>query len=546
MYNPQDNLLEGIRMAFPLQLFPWDEYFARMAEADFLARQKETLAVKSYFIRKSPFEGSFALLGGITAGLRGVADLPLDDSDFRKGMLDMGYSQNFVDWLSRCRRLRLKIYAPSEGEIFAANVPIITALGPLPDLRLFEGILTEAVNFATLSLTKWYRLVRMVRPGRVLEFARRRAQNHLKATLYAMLAGCSATSNVEMRRFFDFKVVGTMGHEWVQSFGDVGESFRVWLDYQPAKAIGLVDTKQCLEHDFPAWLEAVSRHQEAIKNANPPIWGWRNDSGDLVYLTIEQYIRFKQHPLSQDAWFVEKMRIVLTNELDEYTTKSIIEQIYAQARAAGLDVNDIIQRIIWAAGTKPGTCEDQPALGGVVKLMEVNELACIKLAFDAYGQPGLKTSIPGFNRSAIIKNGNGEVKCILIYPAKRYEIKTNGRFQDLKEGVEVLSLIACHPDNPGLWMIIPDYYAIPQQKLVYNSIDGSGFTEEWDNPTISSVPAKIQKAVDELHWSTTRLDKPYPIKVSLTPDLFELRQQMIHQGALREDQLRNVTIGEGG
>lgn len=66
MYNPQDNLLEGIRMAFPLQLFPWDEYFARMAEVDFFSRQEETLGVKSYFIRKSPFEGSFALLGGIT------------------------------------------------------------------------------------------------------------------------------------------------------------------------------------------------------------------------------------------------------------------------------------------------------------------------------------------------------------------------------------------------------------------------------------------------------------------------------------------------
>jgi nicotinate phosphoribosyltransferase len=542
MYDPQENLLEGIRRAFPLQLFPWDDYFPRMAETDWFAGRGDTLAVKSYFIRKSPFEGSFALLGGITACLRGVADLSFEDDDFFKGMLDMGYRGDFVGWLNNCQRLRLKIYAPPEGEIFAANVPIITAIGPLPHIRLFEGILTEAVNFATLNLTKWHRLVRTVRPANVLEFARRRAQNATKATLYAMLAGCFATSNSEMRRFFNFKVIGTMGHEWVQGFGDVEEAFRIWLDHQPSKAIGLIDTKQCLEHDFPAWLKEVEQHQEAIKRANPPIWGWRNDSGDLAYLTIEQYIKFQQHPLAQDPWFAEKMRIVLTNELDEYAAKSITEQIYSQARAAGLDANDIIQRIIWAAGTKPGTCDDQPSLGGVAKLMEIKELACIKLAFDANGRPGIKTSIPGFNKSVIVRDSNGEVKCILVYPARRYEVKSNGRLQDLKESTELSVLTACHPDNPGARMEIYDYTATPQQQLVYDSIDGSGFTEAWDNPSISTVPIRIQKAVDNLHWSMTRLDKPYPIKVSLTPDLFELRQQMIQQGVLREDQLKKKGV----
>lgn len=537
MYEPENNLLDGIKSAFPLQLFPWDDYFPRMAETDWLCGRADVEAVKSFFIRKPPFGGSYALTGGITAALRTIGDLRFYSDDFSKGMLAMGYRKDFVGWLKRKGHLRIKLFAPPEGRPIFANEPAVTAVGPLADIRLVEGIITEAMNFPTLSLTKWHRLVRTVRPGGVLEFARRRAQDAFRTTLYGMLAGCFATSNSEMRRFFNFSIVGTMGHEWVQSFGDVREAFKVWLDHQPSKAVGLVDTKQCLEHDFPVWLDEVYAHREQIKNASPSIWGWRNDSGDLAYLTVEQYVRFFRHPLSKDPWFVEHMRVVLTNELDEYSAQSIIQQIRSEAGAAGLNAEDIVRRIVWAAGTKPGTCRDQPDLGGVAKLMEVENHACIKLAFDSNGMPGIKTSIPGFNRSALIFDENGGVQCLLIYPADRYCVDNN-MLIDAKGGKLVFHPITvCHPDNPSAKMVIKKYTAIPQQDLVFNSINGGGLTSRWDDSDIAGVPARIKKEVDRLHWSMTRLDKPHAIKVSLTPDLFELRQKMISQGVLREDKL---------
>lgn len=544
MYKPLKNLLAAIRNAFRPQLFPWDDYYAQMAEADWMHGSADVEATKSFFIRNAPFGGSFALLGGITDALRTIADLRFDDPAFQEGMRDMGFSPDFIEFLAKRKRLRIKVFAPPEGSVFFPNEPIVTIQGPLVDVRLAEGILLEALNFSSLSLTKWYRLVRVVRPGMVFDFSRRRAQNAMKAALNAMLAGASRTSNAELRRFFDVWVAGTMGHEWIQRFGDPKEAFRAWLLHKPNKPIGLVDTKQCLAYDFPAWLDAVYEFRFAIINANPAIWGWRNDSGDLAYLTIEQYMRFHKHPLAVVPWFAEHMRIVLTNDLDEHSAQSIIQQIRAEAGAAGLDAEDILKRIIWAAGTKPGSCEDQSTLGGVAKLMHVADGGdCIKLAFDADGKPGIKTSIPGFNHSALIRDQNGEIKCLLIYPAAHGDIGVrideDGQFfdDDGRDVHPVTQIVACHPDTEASRMTIAPYTAEPRQALVYDSVYRDGFTRYFVDQTIEEVVDRVEREVDSLHWTMTRLSKPHMMKVSLTPELFDLRQRMIRAGALRSDQL---------
>lgn len=537
MYNPQKSLFAGIRQAFPLQWYPWDHYFATMAQGDFLAGRADLISVKSYFIRQAPFGGVFAQLGGITDALRTIDELRFDSDEFCRGLLDMGLKPIFVEWLKKRKRLRVEVFAPPEGAIFFPNEPIISVRGPLADIRLVEGILTQAVNFATLSITKWNRFARVIQPGQTLEFARRRAQNDTKATLYGMLGGCSTTSNAESRRHFDFWVTGTMGHEWVQSFGDVAEAFKVWLDVNPDKPIGLIDTLQTMKVDFPLWLDAVWEHREAIKAADPNIWGWRNDSGDLAYLTIEQYVRFFEHPLAGDLWFVDRMRILLTNELDEYSASSIISQITKEAKSAGLDASGILERVVWAAGTNPGTCNDQPAIGGVMKLMEIDGSACIKLAFDHTGRPGIKTSIPGFNRSAILYDARDVIQGLIIYPEKYFKIQTPGKLVDV-DGNRVKPLTLCHVDEESSRNVFEEYYAIDQQRLVYDSWRGTGFTKEWIDQTIAEVQARVMGDVRHLHWSSQRIEKPHPIKVGVTSGLFDLRQKMIRQGVLRADKLR--------
>ncbi len=533
--TPTTDLYDGIRDAFPLELFPWDDYFARMAETDFLAGRADQPAVKSYFVRKAPFGGSHILLGGITAALRTMNELRFDvEGQFDWGMQDMGYRQEFIDFLKARRGLRnITVYAPPEGTPFFPNEPVVSIAGPLAEVRLADGILISELNFASLSLTKWNRVARTVRPGGVLEFARRRSQNHLKSSLYGMLAGCIATSNSELRRFFKVPVRGTMGHEWMQSFRSLAEAFDAWLEHQPKFPVGLVDTVRCLEEDFPAWLDAVYRHRDSIKSADAPIWGWRNDSGDLAYQVIEQYLRFQRHPLAQDQWFRERMRIFLTNELDEYSSSDIIAQIVTQASAAGFDAEDIKRRIIWAAGTKPGVCADDPALGGVMKLMESEGRACIKLALDADGRVGMKTSIPGFNRSAMISNGSDKVG-VLLYPAWRYSVTQEGKLRDNLNSQIVPVLKACHPDNATLVHELNEYHLEPRQQVVFK--DGM-LTQAWEDsrPTIEGVAKLVTANIDALPWWVTRIEKPHLMSVSVTPDLFGLRDRMIRAHSLQAD-----------
>ena len=547
MFMPTTSLRTGIKNAFPYKLFPWDDYFARMAETDFLCGRANIPAAKSFFMRRAPFGGSYAVLGGITAALCDTDNLNFGSEYFKEGMRAMEYKKDFIDWLAKEIKLKVKVYAPQEGSIFFPNEPIVSVEGPLVHIRLVEGILIEALNFPTLSMTKWHRILNVVRPGNVMEFARRRAQNAEKATLYGMLAGCHATSHSEMKRFFDFNVVGTMGHEWMQSFGDVRMAFRAWLENQPGKPVGLVDTKQCMEHDFPIWLDEVYNHREQIKNANPPLWGWRNDSGDLAQLTTEQYARFLQHPLSQDEWFRQKLKIFLTNELDEYTGQSIIDQIQkhlsrnripktknVKSHFDYVSSEELLEKIVWAAGTKPGTCDDQPSLGGVAKLVEVEGLACIKLALDAEGRTGAKTSIPGLNGSSWIEDENGEIKCVLVYPMREYS-----NIAKVVSGGKTLTTI--HPDNPALKLTFDNCkISSMRQRLVYDSWNEDSFNRlDLSGETIYSVPRRIRTEVNQLDWSMTRLDKPNTMKVMVTPELYKLRSKMIQEGVLRKDFLRS-------
>lgn len=539
MYRPIEDLMEGIKNAFPLQMLPWDDYFLRMAETDFLNGRHEVPAVKSFFMRRAPFGGSYALLGGVTEMLRTVSELRFDRPEFQEALRDLDYNREFIAYLAKRGSLKLRIFSGFEGTPFFPNEPIVSAVGDLVSVRLWEGIATEALNFPSLSLTKWNRLARVVRPGIVMDFSRRRAQNHMRATLYGILGGCASSSNDEARRFFDIKIGATFGHEYVQSYGSPKAAFSAWLRQQPRRPIGLIDTVDCMRVDYPAWLEAVSENSGRIKEADPAIWGWRNDSGDLAALTIEQYRKFMKHLLAKDEWFQDRMRIVLTNDLDEYAAESIIAQVRTQAGAAGFDAEDIIRRIIWAAGTKPGSCDDQPSLGGVVKLMEVDGGACLKLAFDAEGRAGIKTSLPGFNHSALVCNEDGGVEFLLIYPKREYVV-SEGRLYRGRGGSALEEIVGVVPDASGRVFSVRGYSLLSQQEWLWDTFAGGfgGFTPSWRGTSnISSVQERVFRSVDRLPWQMARLAKPEVMKVCLTPDLAALRSKMIEQGVLRSDLL---------
>lgn len=517
-YNPQKDLMTGIRGMEQLEMFPWDDYYPRMAQTDFLCGQHDTPAVKSAFIRTPPFGGSFAILGGLTAFLRQLHDYRFTD-DVCYGLRDMGYKREWIEFIRRRERISVKVYANLEGSIYLGNEPVVSLAGSIHDLRIAEGMLLKNVNFPSLLMTKWDRIVRAALPTGVIEFARRRAQNANLVSLYSYLAGALGTSNGEIRRWFDINVFGTMGHEWPMTFGEDLTAFIIWLSNNPEKPILLLDTINTLESGLPASITAFKIYQQAIIDAGGKPAG-RNDSGDLAYLSSAESKAYNSAGLGE-------VGILNTNDLDEYLINSIKEQIKQHCVEVGVPSDHTLTRLSWAVGTKGGTCYDQPALGGVMKLQEVDGVERIKISDQL-----VKTSIPGFNHSAFIWRDNGELACCLVYPAKLYEVKNKRLY---RAGRDVEKITAMHQDDPSKWLEVDGYEAEARQHFIYN---GERFTPDYRPPTLDSVRVMVQKEVNRLHWSHKRFEKPHTIKLSLVPELFELRQRMIKAKVLRADMLK--------
>jgi len=511
LYSPSYDLLEGIRNLFPLEICPWDDYYMRMAETDFHLNRHELKAAKTHFIRKAPFGGSFAHLGGLTAFLRTLEDFTFEDKAVKDALTYLGYSYGFIEYLCSLNRLSVTVYAPPEGSIFFPNEPCVIIEGSLAQVRIAEGMLLACVNYPSLSMTKWARVVQSAGQGSTMEFARRRAQDPLRTSLYAHLAGINISSNAEISRGIHIPIRGTMGHEFPQSFGDEYEAFDKWLEINPKRPVLLVDTIDTLKSGLPNAIRAFKKHWDSIKTAGGTP-GIRNDSGDLAYITIEERIAL-------DAAGLNDVLIYQTNDLDEYLIEDIRGQIFTNAAKAGLDPNETIKKIVWTCGTQPGTCADQPSIGGVAKLSTVEswgkERAVIKIAHD---NP-IKTSIPGSNRSTWLRHKDtGEIFCCLIH----------GRNENVRQ-----CTTAHHPDDESSRIILQhmtDLEYIPRHRVAYKE----GAIQEGFKPSINEVRALVRQEEDMLHWTLKRLKSPHMMKVSLSGDVFELRKRLIFNNQLMD------------
>ncbi len=298
------------------------------------------------FFRRLPFRGGF----GVAAGLETVLD-------YLKGLRfepeEIGYlrglgmfSESFLSWLADFR-FRGDVDAIEEGEFVFAGQPLLRVRGTLPEAQLVESALLNIMNFQTLIASKAARIVIAAQGGPILEFGMRRAQGvdgAISASRAAYIGGCEATSNVLAGQEFGIPVRGTHAHSWIMSFSSELEAFRAYASLYPDSTTLLVDTYDTLGSGVP---NAVRVGLE-LKEKGHALKGIRLDSGDLAHLS-------KQARGMLDEAGLTEARIVASNDLDENLIADLIDQ------GARID--------IWGVGTNLVTSQDQPALGGVYKLV---------------------------------------------------------------------------------------------------------------------------------------------------------------------------------
>ncbi len=357
--------------------------------------QREGLAERpaqfDYFFRSNPDYGThqagFCVTAGLETLLEWMAETRFADdqlaalAELTTASGDRLFHDEFLAWLrDRCDFSRLELVSVAEGRVVHPHLPVLTVTGPLAVAQIVETSLLNHLNYATLVATKAARVKQSADGAVVLEFGMRRGAGAAvdEGARAALIGGCDATSNVEASLALGVAPKGTHAHSLVQAYLATGsgelEAFRAFARSYPDDCTLLVDTVDTLRSGLP---NAITVFGELRAAGHEPV-GVRLDSGDLAYLGVQAA------RMLDEAGFPE-VNIVLSGDLDELTMWQIRAQIADEAERSGLDVGAVHDRLVYGVGTRLITSHGDSALGGVFKLVGLQDA-------DGAWEPAIKLS----------------------------------------------------------------------------------------------------------------------------------------------------------
>ncbi len=370
-----------------------DLYQINMAESYWADGIHNRKAIFELYFRKLPFGNGFAVFAGLERMLEYLRDFRFSESDIAYLREEVGYKEDFIDYLKNIR-FTGDMYSMVEGELVFANEPIVRIEAPLVEAQLIETALLNIVNYQTLIATKASRIKQIVKDEMAMEFGTRRAQEMDAAiwgTRAAFIGGFASTSNVRAGKLFNIPVAGTHAHALVQAYKNDYDAFHAYAK-RHRNCVFLVDTYNTLKSGVPNAIKVAKELGDKIN-----FIGIRLDSGDIAFLSKEA------RRMLDEAGFHDA-KIVVSNDLDEYTILNL------KAQGARVDM--------WGIGTKLITAYDQPALGAVYKMVAIENDEgqledTIKISANAekVSTPGLKSVYRIIDR----KNGKAEGDYITMH-----------------------------------------------------------------------------------------------------------------------------------
>jgi nicotinate phosphoribosyltransferase len=391
-----------------------DFYQITMSYAYWKAGVQEEEAVFDLFFRKNPFRGEFAIYAGLEEKLRLLENFHFTDDHIAYLKEQMPQCERgFFDWLKSVDCSKMRVYALEEGTISFPRVPLVRVEGPIAVGQLLETATLTLTNYPSLMTTNAakYRMAVGFDKG-LIEFGLRRAQGPdggISASRYSYMGGFDGTSNVLAGYLFGVPIAGTHAHSYVQSFtgledlknhtlttvdGKVHDFVKMVLEIRvelgfnytnegelasfiayaqafPKGFLALVDTYDTLKSGVPNFACVALG---LLKIGYKPI-GVRLDSGDLSYLSKGTRRLLDEISARTDS-NLSKSLILASNEINRSVLSSLNHQ--------GHDIDT------FGIGTHLVTCDDQPAMGCVYKLVEAKGIPRIKLS-----QELSKMTIPG-------------------------------------------------------------------------------------------------------------------------------------------------------
>lgn len=523
-----------------------DLYQITMAYAYWKSGKTVDHAVFDLFFRTNPFHGEFTIFAGLEECLKFLDSFHYSDSDieYLRQTLPEGVENEFFNYLASLTAKDVTLYAIDEGTVAFPRVPIIKVEGPLIIVQLLETTLLTLVNYASLMATNAARY-RMVagKHVKLLEFGLRRAQGPdggLSASKYSYTGGFDGTSNVLAGKLFNIPVKGTHAHAYITSFSGIGELKTRLLRHKTTGITGdlldhAVRHRQALAHVLDVSQEESSEGELAamvsyaiafpdgfmalvdtydvkrsgllnfcavalgLNDLGYHAVGIRIDSGDLAYLSCLARETFeKVAECFKVPWF-NKLTIVASNDINEDTILSLNEQ--------GHKID------CFGIGTHLVTCQRQPALGCVYKLVEINGQPRIKLSQDVE-----KVTMPGHKNAFRLYSADGHALIDLLQkvteppPSVGQKVLCRHPFQESKRA-----------------------YVIPTHvELLYKIYWKDGKIVQ-QLPTLEQVREKVQISLKTLRNDHKRTLNPTPYKVAVSDNLYNF---------IHDLWLQNAPIGE--
>jgi nicotinate phosphoribosyltransferase len=256
----------------------------------------------------------------------------------------------------------------------------------------------------------------------------------------------------------------------------------------PDAFLTLVDTYDTLTSGVPNFLcVALALHEIGHR----PI-GIRLDSGDLAYLSKQTRQMFIAIGERFQVEYFKHLNITASNDINEAVLNSLNEQEHS------IDSFGI--------GTHLVTCQAQPALGMVYKLVEINGAPRIKLS-EEIG----KVTIPGRKQvyRMIGENGKALIDLMVGCDEKKPEINQK--------------LLCLHPFEERRRVYVTPSKIIPLHELFW---DGSKGGIVHDLPSLEQRRAYIKTQFELMREDIIRPLNATPYKVSVSTELYNFIHEL--------------------
>ena len=496
-----------------------DLYQLTMAQVYFRLGIHEKTAQFDYFFRSYPDYGLHQAGYCVNAGLEwfldwiSEANFEQPEVNYLSGLKDNSgsplFSPDFLAYLNGKNVAEgIAMQSIPEGRVVHPYIPISVVQGPLLFAQLIESSLLNHLNYQTLIATKAARIFDASGGNLVIDFGMRRAQDRAASAgaRASLIGGAAGSSNTGASAILGTQPSGTHAHSMIQAIVGLGgselDAFEAYAEIYPDDCILLVDTYDTLGTGIP---NAIKVFEKLKSKGHQPV-GIRLDSGDLAYLSIQAARRLN------DAGFPD-CKIVLSNQLDELVIWQILTQIREEAGRNGVDADHLTRRLVYGVGTRMITSSVDPALDGVYKLVAVKENGGWEPAIKISENPE-KTLNPGHKLMWRVYDDRGRAIADVM--------STNE--EDLC-GQEEINLH--HPTDQTKYRTLRCGELSRIEPLLVPVMEDGKMV--YDLPTLEAIKDTRRKDIESLYPGVTRLMNPHHYHVSLTENLWQMKQDLIKE-----------------